>query len=219
MNRNLLPDGKSLICLITEGDATAENFFEKKTAILNLIKAATDAKISFVQIREKKLTARFVFELVAASVKITLQSETKILVNDRADVALAAGAAGVQLTGVSLSAETIRRHFPPNFIVGVSAHTLEDVENAQKAAADFATFSPIFPTASKEKYGAPQGLEKLREVCERVKDFPVVALGGIDKDNFQSVLENGARGFAAIRFLNDAENLRKLAAQLGGGGT
>lgn len=212
MSRAEIFDRQPLICLITEGKATTESFAEEKKKILNLIKIAAAAKISLVQIREKNLPARLVFQLVSEAAKIARRNDTKILVNDRADIALAAGADGVHLTARSLAVEIVRRNFPPDFIVGASVHHLEEAELAARQAADFVTFSPIFPTPGKEKYGAPQGLEKLREICERLKPFPIIALGGIGENNYKSVLENGASGFAAIRFLNDAENLRKLPA-------
>lgn len=216
MNRSRISSRNPLIYLITEGAATPENFSEKKAEILNLVKIAAESKISFVQIREKNLSARLVFELAREAAKITGGAATKVLVNDRADIALAAGADGVHLTKRSLSAEIVRRRFPPDFIVGASVHTLEEAETARRQTADFVTFSPIFPTPSKERYGAAHGLEKLREVCRKLGNFPVVALGGIDENNYNAVLENGARGFAAIRFLNNARNLTKLAADLQG---
>jgi len=205
---------KPFVYLITEGQTTAENFAEKKKELFKLVKLAAESKISFVQIREKQLSARLVFELASVAAKITSQTTTKILVNDRADIALAARAAGVHLTSRSLSAEIIRQNFPTDFIVGVSAHTLEEAETAKQQSADFITFSPIFPTPEKERYGATQGLDKLREVCEQLRPFPVVALGGINGNNYKSVLDSGASGFAAIRFLNDWEKLRNLAADL-----
>ncbi|MDQ3321411.1 MAG: thiamine phosphate synthase [Acidobacteriota bacterium] len=210
MNREEIFYRKPLIYLITEGKTMAENFAAEKRKILNLVKIAADAKISLVQIREKNLPARLVFELTLEAAKIASRTETKILVNARADIALAARADGVHLTARSLAVKIIRRNFPPDFIVGASVHSNEEAEIARRQAADFVTFSPIFPTPDKEKFGAPQGLEKLREVCERLKPFPIIALGGIDENNYKSVLENGASGFAAIRFLNNAENLRKL---------
>ncbi len=194
---------KTLIYLITDGEADAANFAEKKVKISALIKAAVRSNISLIQLREKKLPARFVFELAEEAVKLTRQSRTKILINDRADIAAAAKTDGVHLTSNSLSVETIRRIFSKDFIIGVSAHTLAEAENARQKGADFITFSPIFKTPGK---GKPQGIERLREVCENLKPFPVVALGGIDKTNYKAVLENGASGFAAIRFLNDPEN-------------
>ena len=197
--------GDFLTYLITDGDATAGNFAEKKTKILELVKAAVRSNISLVQLREKKLPARFVFELAVEAVKFARKSRTKILINDRADIAAAAGADGVHLTSHSIFAEIVRRNFPDNFIIGVSTHTLEEAENARQNGADFITFSPIFSSPNK---GEAQGIGKLREICEKLKPFPVIALGGIDETNYKSVLENGASGFAAIRFLNNPENFK-----------
>jgi len=197
-----------LIYLITDGEMTAQNFSQKKSQTLELIEIAAQNNISLIQIREKKLSARLVFEIARAAVKITQNTGTKLLVNDRADIALAANADGVHLTARSLSAGAIRRAFPKDFIIGVSTHTIEEAGNAKNQTADFVTFSPIFSMPNKDKF---QGIENLREVCEKLKPFPVIALGGIDETNYKSVLENGASGFAAIRFLNDAENIRKLS--------
>jgi len=197
-----------LIYLITDGEMTAQNFSQKKSQTLELIEIAAQSNISLIQIREKKLSARLVFELAREAVNLTQNTVTKLLVNDRADLALAANADGVHLTSRSLFADAIRRAFPKSFIIGVSTHTIEEAENAKRQGADFVTFSPIFSTPNKDKL---QGVENLREVCEKLKPFPVIALGGIDETNYKSVLENGASGFAAIRFLNDVENIRKLS--------
>lgn len=203
---NISPSRK-IIYLITEGEATAENFPEKSAEILRLVEAAAAAGISFIQIREKRLPARFVFELTEKAAALARNSQTKLLVNDRADIALSAGADGVHLTSLSLSAETIRRNFPKDFIVGVSTHTLAEAERARRQGADFVTFSPIFHSPNK---GEPQGLTELKKICAALKPFPVVALGGIDETNYKSVLQAGASGFAAIRFLNEPENLIKV---------
>ncbi|CAN5813221.1 thiamine phosphate synthase [soil metagenome] len=190
---------KPLIYLITEGNLTAEKFDGEKKRVLEIIKAAVKNKISLIQIREKKLAAKLVFELTAEAAKITKNSNTRLLVNDRPDIARAANADGVHLTENSVSAAIIRRSFPKNFIVGVSTHSIETAEKAKTESADFVTFSPVFSSPGK---GAPVGLEKLAEVCAKLKPFPVIALGGIDKTNYKSVLEKGASGFAAIRFFN-----------------
>jgi thiamine-phosphate pyrophosphorylase len=208
LRENFPVKGFPLIYLITDGEMTAQNFSKKKSQTLKLIKIAVSNKLSLIQIREKKISARFVFEFASEAARITRNTGTKLLVNDRADIALAANADGVHLTARSLSADTIRRAFPGNFIVGASAHTIEEAENAKRQGANFVTFSPLFLTPNK---GEPQGVETLREVCEKLKPFPVIALGGIDETNYKAVLENGASGFAAIRFLNDAENIRKLS--------
>lgn len=192
----------STIYLITKGQATAENFSEKSKEILETVRRAVEAKINLIQIREKKIPAKMVFEVAEQAVKIAKNSQTKILINDRADIAQAAGADGVHLTANSLPTKIIRESFSTNFIVGVSAHTLDEAKTAKIQGANFATFSPVFKTPSKENYGNPQGLKKLRDVCEKLKPFPIIALGGIDRTNFSEVLNHGASGFAAIRFLN-----------------
>ena len=188
---------KPIVYLITQGDLTQENFPDRKKEILQFINVAAENKVSIIQIREKRLPARLIFELTAEAVKNIQNSPTKILVNDRADIAHASGADGVHLTSKAIPTKLIRREFPKEFLIGVSTHSIEKAEQAKKEGADFATFSPIFPTVSKAKYGPPQGLKKLKEVCERLKDFPIIALGGIDERNYKSVLENGASGFAA----------------------
>ena len=209
--KNFVSFNKSYVYLITDGTTTAQNFTEKKPQILRLIKTAVETGITLIQIREKQLAAHLVFEIVSEAANFTRRTDTKLLVNDRADIALAANADGVHLTRTSLSAATIRRSFPRDFFVGVSAHTVEDAEIAKRHGANFVTFSPIFSSPGK---GDSQGVEKLKEVCERLKPFPVLALGGIDETNLAEVLEAGASGFAAIRFLNKEENLKKLAANL-----
>ena len=140
---------KPLIYLITEGQTTPENFRQNSVQILDLIETAAKNKISLVQIREKNLPARLVFELAAEAVKITRRTKTKILINDRADIALAAEADGVHLTSQSLSAQTVRRSFSRDFIIGVSTHTIEEAEIARKQGADFITFSPVFASPGK----------------------------------------------------------------------
>ena len=207
-------DEKPLIYLITRGETTPENFREKHVETLSIIEKAVRAKISLIQIREKHLTAGQVFELIWKAARITKNSNTKLLVNDRADIALAAEADGVHLPANSLPAEIIRKNFPENFIIGVSAHSPEEVENARAAGAHFATFSPVFATTSKAQYGAPQGIAKLREVSENYQKFPVIALGGINENNYAEVLKAGAKGIAAIRFFCDAENLSETVRKI-----
>jgi thiamine-phosphate pyrophosphorylase len=191
-----------MIYLITKGDSNADNFTSKKREILEIIEVAVESNISHIQIREKKLPARLLFELATEALKITKNSNTKLLINERFDLALAAKADGVHLTSTSIPIQFVRKLVPKNFIVGVSTHTLAEAQHARDHKANFATFSPIFSKNA-------QGLDELRKVCEALKPFPVIALGGIDKTNYREVLQI-ADGFAAIRFLNNEENLREL---------
>lgn len=192
-----------LTCLITKGEAASENFPQKKNEILNIIRAAVDNRIGIVQVREKRLPAKMLFELAAAAVKIAENSSTRILVNERADIVLAAGADGVHLPADSISPAVVREKFPGDFIIGVSTHSLQEAREAAGQGADFILYGPVFETPGK---GPPHGVEKLAEVCGWLKPFPVVALGGIDATNYEKVLAAGASGVAGIRFLNDPKN-------------
>jgi len=202
---------KPAICLITKGEATVSNFGEKRREILDIIRVAVEEKVTLIQLREKKLTARLLFELTVDAAAITRGTATRLLVNDRADIALAAKADGVHLASNSLSTDVIRRHFPEDFIIGVSTHSLEAVELAAKMRADFAVFGPVFDTPGK---GQPKGIAILAEVCDALRPFPVLGLGGLDESNVSSVLDVGAAGFAAIRSLNDAGSLRSICRKL-----
>ncbi len=186
--------------LITKGNLTKENYSKELAKTLHSIESATENGISLIQIREKKLPAKFVFELVQKALEIAKTSRAKILVNDRFDLALAAKADGVHLTSNSIPTSLIRRHTPKGFIIGVSTHSFDKAEEANKDGADFITYSPIFPTDSKILYGEPKGLNKLKEICEKLRPFPVIALGGINANNYEATIECGASGFAGIRF-------------------
>ena len=200
-----------VIYLITKGDATPQNFGLTSREILDTVRLAVGENVSLIQIREKRLPARLLFELTVEAVKITHESPTRLLVNDRADIALAAKANGVHLAADSLAVDVIRTNFPTDFIVGVSTHSLESAASALKGGADFAVFGPVFETPGK---GEPQGLGRLSEVCEKLLPFPVIAIGGINESNCESVPDAGASGVAAIRALNNAESMRAIVRKL-----
>jgi thiamine-phosphate pyrophosphorylase len=190
---------------ITSGQATPDD-----PQFLRLVRAAVDAEVPLFQIREKLLSARVLFELVARAAEITHGSKTRLLVNDRSDIARAAGADGVHLTAQSLPVAVVRKTCGAEFLIGVSTHSLAEAQAARDAGADFVVFGPVFETESKRAYGAPQGLGKLREVTRALGEFPVVAIGGITLKNFSECFEAGARGVAAIRMLNTAENMDRI---------
>lgn len=176
-------------------------------SILRLVEAAVAAQVPLFQIREKALQARVLFELVVRAVEIVSGSETRLLVNDRSDIARAAGAGGVHLTRQSLPADVVRGVYGPDFLIGVSTHSLEEAQIARLRGADFIVFGPVFDTESKRAFGAPQGLEKLREICSALPAFPVIAIGGIMIDNAKDCLRTGATGVAGISLFSDPERM------------
>lgn len=193
------------VYVITAGEATPENFGEKKREILDVVGAAVDARVTFVQLREKALSARLVYELAAELAALTRGTATRVLINDRADIARAAGCDGVQLTSASLNASVVREAFGEEFLIGVSTHSLDEVFAARNEGASFALFGPVFATPGK---GVGQGLDELKRVCAEVTPFPVIAIGGIDADNCEPVIDAGAWGFAAIRALSDPDAIK-----------
>jgi thiamine-phosphate pyrophosphorylase len=190
---------------ITSGATNSETSRDdaELVAILRLVEAAVAAQIPLFQIREKKLATRVLYELVCRAVEIARGSSTRLLVNDRFDVARAAGAAGVQLTSVSLPAGLMREVCGAEFLIGASTHSLEEALRARDAGADFVVFGPVFETESKRGFGPPLGLEKLQSVTSELRDFPVLAIGGITLDNVEECLAAGASGFAGISWFSD----------------
>lgn len=219
MSRKLqwLPNLPSpIIYLITSGATTNKTTPDSKefSQLLTLFEKAIAAEIPLVQIREKELTARTLYSLTSRAVEMVRGTSTRVLVNDRYDIAVTAGADGVQLTGQSLPAAVVRSICPPGFLIGVSTHSIVEAQAAKKGGADFILFGPVFLTESKRGFGEPQGLEKLAEVVDSVPGFPVIAVGGIQTDNFEHCLRSGAAGAAAIRLLSDAENLVAIASEI-----
>jgi thiamine-phosphate pyrophosphorylase len=178
------------------------------------VSAAVAAGLELIQLREKRLTARVLFELAEQSAALTYGSETRLLVNDRADVAAAAGADGVHLTTQSIDAATIRRTFGEDFMIGVSTHSLAEAEVANEAGADFVVFGPVFATPSKENYGLPTGLGKLEGVAKELAPFPVLALGGVDVMNACECLQAGASGIAGISLFEEPNRISEVVRKL-----
>ena len=138
------------------------------------------------------------YDLTVQAVEITRGTTTRVLVNDRVDIARGAGADGVHLTSHSLRADVVRKICGPEFLIGVSTHSLAEARAARDAGADFVVFGPIFDTESKRAFGEPQGLDKLREVASDLGEFPVIAIGGITRENFSACVAAGASGIAGI---------------------
>jgi thiamine-phosphate pyrophosphorylase len=205
-----------LTYLITNGETTQQTTpgDEDFSRLLNLVAVAVAADVNLFQIREKNLSTRVLYDLSLHAARITRGSNTQLLINDRADVARSAGAAGVHLTAGSIDASVIRRTFGDDFLIGVSTHSLEEVRAARDARADFAVFGPVFETDSKRVYGEPLGLEKLEQVTRAFTVFPVLALGGVTLDNVAGCFRAGATGIAAIRLMNDPDQLARVIAEI-----
>jgi thiamine-phosphate pyrophosphorylase len=206
-----------ILYLISSGETTpaTTEVSAQFARLLALVRAAISARISLIQLREKNLSAHMLYELTVRAARLTKGSATRLLVNDRADIARASGADGVHLTTRSLAASVIRRAFGDEFLIGVSTHSLEEARAARDGGADFATFGPVFETISKRAYGPPVGLAPLSEAARALAPFPLLALGGITSETeTTAALRAGAQGIAAIRLFSDASALQETARSL-----
>jgi thiamine-phosphate pyrophosphorylase len=214
-----------LLCYVTDRRSLPETASrETHETLLQKIGAAAAAGVDWIQIREKDLSGRDCAWLTRealrrfANLQAARDAALRILVNDRLDVVLSERSAGVHLGENSLPLPEAKRLAGAqaqsrDFLIGVSCHSLETARTAASGGADYLFFGPVFATPAKAAYGAPQGLERLAEVCRAVH-MPILAIGGITVANAPACFAAGASGIAAIRLFQDAPNMVALVQSL-----
>lgn len=208
-----------LLCYVTDRLALpGANSANSLELLTQKIEEITAAGVDWIQIREKDLTTRELADLTARSLHLSTTysrlNAVRVIVNDRLDLALSLHAGGVHLGEKSLPVAEARRFLElakqrqsltPSFLIGASCHSLASARLAEREGADYVLFGPIFSTPSKVGLGAPQGVQKLAEVCRAIS-IPVLAIGGVTADNAFMCIEAGAAGIAAIRLFQAADN-------------
>jgi thiamine-phosphate pyrophosphorylase len=164
-----------------------------------------------IQIREKKLEAKELMDLALKARAAKSSDKSLLLINERADIALAAGLDGVHLPEKACSAMALRT-FAPGLIYGCSVHSALSLRIAEESGADYLLFGPVFDTPSKRKYGPPQGLENLEALCQATS-LPVFAVGGINPENAARCIAKGAYGIAGISIFQDTTRFIKTIEQ------
>jgi len=202
-----------ILCMVTDPDACLGRPIERVVA------EAVEAGVGMVQLRGKGMPARELFLLGRALLEPVRRGEALLVVNDRADVALALGADGVHLGGGSLPVGEVRRILGPGRLIGVSVHSVAEALDAERDGADYLVLGTIFETRSHPGL-EPAGLGLVSRVARSV-GIPVIAIGGIHAGNAASVMEAGARGVAVITAIQSAPDVgaatRALLAAMGKG--
>lgn len=220
---------RRVLCYVTDrGSLSLQPAEPDFAAILSKIELVAAAGVDWIQIREKDLSVRACASLTREALRKISKcaglpsASSRLIVNDRLDVAVSERASGVHLGENSLPvAETKRLLLASQesqttakyFLVGVSCHSLDSAKAAAAAGADYIFFGPVFATPSKISFGAPQGLERLAEVCVALS-IPVLAIGGVTLENAHSCFSSGAAGIAAIRLFQDTSDLAPLIRAL-----
>ncbi|NGP88609.1 thiamine phosphate synthase [Fodinibius halophilus] len=178
---------------------------------LETIEEACSAGVQAVQLREKDLPGGLLYDLGNEVREITNQYDTKLFVNGRPDVAKAIGADGVHCPEGGIPPSVIKSYWP-DLTIGVSVHSEEVAERAEQEEADFLLFGPVYYTASKVKYGEPQGIDRLKEIAEQ-SSLPVFAVGGITPEKVTPCLQAGAFGVAGISAIMEADDVTEKVSE------
>lgn len=186
------------LCLVTDGSQPYDD-------LLRRIEKLIDVGIRWVQFREPQRPSHESYELCVAMQARLAEVEGTLTVNDRLDIALAAGADGVHLGWRSVSIPTARRVLGSAHRIGFSTHSLDEARKAFGDGADYVTYGPVYETASKRGLLAPTGVDAVRSVVEQAGG-PVVAIGGIDAERAPAVLGTGVAAVAVISSLMDARD-------------
>ncbi|MBI3636948.1 MAG: thiamine phosphate synthase [Candidatus Rokubacteria bacterium] len=187
------------LCLVTDRAQT------RGRDLIALVEECLAAGLPAVQVREKDLASSDLAVLCRRLRGPTRARGALLIVNDRADVALAVGADAVQRTHASLPVEDLKALGDKRLLVGASVHSLDEAKAAEAAGADWVTFGPIYDTPSKRPFGPPQGLEAL-ETIVRAVSIPVVAIGGITPGRVRAVMRTGVAGVAIISAILAADS-------------
>ena len=182
-------------------------------SLLEAVEAAIDGGVTMVQLREKDASSREFYELARAVRRLTCARRVPLVINDRLDIALAAGAEGLHIGQSDLPLEAARRIAGGRVFIGVSAGSVEAALAAEAGGADYLGVGAVFPTGSKADAGDAIGLENLAAICRAVR-IPVAAIGGIGPANAGAVMHSGAAGIAVISAILSQPDITAAAAEL-----
>lgn len=180
---------------------------------MSMVRAALAGGADVIQLRDKTLSGRDLYALAQDMAALVRAYQATFIVNDRLDIALAAGADGVHLGQEDLPVAAARSLSPPSFIIGASVGSVEEGRAAERDGADYIALSPVFSTPTKDDAGPGHGLEVLSDLRAAVK-IPVIAIGGINSGNVRDVVAAGADGVAVISAVLGADDVEAAARSM-----
>lgn len=203
---------RPIVCLVTRVRGASGT--SERELLLNRLAAAAEAGVSMIQVRERLLSDRDLYEFTRRLSGRVAGTTTAVVVNDRADVAIAAGADGVHLKSDGPDAASLRGIVPADFLIGRSIHTADQARGLSAAGGyDYLVFGTVFRSESKPDGHPIAGVDALAEVC-RVSSIPVVAIGGIDIGRAREAAAAGASGVAAINLFASAPDIVAVTTAL-----
>jgi thiamine-phosphate pyrophosphorylase len=191
------------ICVVTRGRGSAES--AERRRLIDRLRIATEAGATMIQVRERQFDDRELVRFLEEVVAAVRPAGAVVIVNERTDLALAAGADGVHLKSDGVPADEVRRIVPAGFVVGRSVHFEEEAVTVA-GWCDYLFFGTVFRSISKPDDHPTTGVDALARVCSRVS-VPVLAIGGITVENAGAVSAAGASGAAAISLFSDARDI------------
>jgi thiamine-phosphate pyrophosphorylase len=174
-----------------------DTVLQSRFSHVDLTRLAIAGGADTIQLRQKTGTTREMIDVAREMKRVCATAGVTFIVNDRVDVALAAGADGVHLGQDDFPIPVARTLLGEGRIIGGSAGTLEEALKCQSEGADYVGFGPVYPTTSKHDAGPAGGLSPLKQVMARVS-LPVIAIGGITAENAPEVMASGIHGIAVI---------------------
>jgi len=191
---------------------TDDKYLEGKN-ILQMLNLATEGGVTAIQLRLKEKSDRELLALAKALRILTTEKGLLFIIDDRLDLALAAGADGVHLGKEDIPLEEARKIAGKELIIGVTVENEKEAKEAAMAGADYLGTAAVFPTPTKSYNAPPLGKDELQKIVAAV-DIPVVAIGGINRENALGILETGVAGIAVISAILNAEDPREAAQEL-----
>lgn len=203
---------KPIVCVVTRARGVVGS--PERLALLSRVGAAAGAGATMIQVRERHLDDRALLAFVREVLDATRSTPCQVIVNDRTDIALTAGAHGVHLKHDGVSVADVRSIAPAALLVGRSVHSeAEAVARALDGGCDYLFFGTVFPSTSKPDDHAVAGIDQLRRVCASVA-LPVVAIGGMTIGRTAQVARAGAAGVAAISLFAEAKDVSRVVTSL-----